>query len=421
MLQKDFDRIVCINLDRREDRYTEFEDRWKGVFQVKDIERVSAVDGKICKPPSWWRQGIGAWGCYRTHLAIIEDALVRGLNSVLFLEDDALPVEDFADKYVEAMANLPTNWEMVYFGGQHLKEKQQKPKSYNENWVVPYNVNRTHAYALRGEGLHKAYVHLNETKTWRNGHHIDHHYGLLHMTHRMVTYAANPWLVGQAESHSDIKGRVMPERYWDPSKVKKVVVVLGLHRSGSSCLAGVLHRLGVYMGDKFVGCERDGGHEAQWLARFCEWAMRHPAIRPRNGWQLRLQREVLHFARNHQLCGIKYPHLCRFAAHLEKVLDERMLVVTSDRPLEDSIESLVRRDGNRIKPEKLAATQRSLWEAKQTFLMTTRRPIHNVDYYALMRDPEAQTKKLAEFLGVPYTEDAAAYVEKRLEPTTCSI
>lgn len=31
------------------------------------------------------------------------------------------------------------------------------------------------------------------------------------------------------------------------------VIILGMHRSGTSIIAGVLHTLGVYMGNKFIG------------------------------------------------------------------------------------------------------------------------------------------------------------------------
>ncbi len=58
------------------------------------------------------------------------------------------------------------------------------------------------------------------------------------------------------------------------------VAVIGLHRSGSSCLAGVLHNLGVHMGEMLTGYEPTGGFEAAELMRICESAYPFPSTEP---------------------------------------------------------------------------------------------------------------------------------------------
>jgi len=57
------------------------------------------------------------------------------------------------------------------------------------------------------------------------------------------------------------------------------VCVLGLHRSGSSCTAMILHKLGIHMGDNLGGHENKngGGGEARRLAQICEQAVKFPS------------------------------------------------------------------------------------------------------------------------------------------------
>lgn len=59
-----FDRVVCINLDRRGDRWHRFQDNVASAgWPFVEIERFSAVDGHKVPSPGWWRAGGGAWGC----------------------------------------------------------------------------------------------------------------------------------------------------------------------------------------------------------------------------------------------------------------------------------------------------------------------------------------------------------------------
>ena len=120
-LKDSFEEVYCVTLDRRPDRWDQFMERVQSAgWPFQEIQKFQAVDGKLCKPPAYWTQGGGAWGCYRSHLRILEDCLNRGVKSVLFLEDDALPCEDFPAKAEKFLRHLPEDWGMIYLGGQHL-------------------------------------------------------------------------------------------------------------------------------------------------------------------------------------------------------------------------------------------------------------------------------------------------------------
>ncbi len=202
-----FDLAVVISLARRPDRLAAFYDRLGGRL---DALPYPAVDGQDDTPPAWWKTTPGAWGCYRSHRAVIDYAMAIDIDSILVLEDDATFVPDFADRL--AALELPADCGQLYLGGQHLTKPEPGPPGL----VRGRNVNRTHAYAVIGrEALATLQAHLRpDPALWTARHHVDHHYGILHRERRIGCYAASPWMCGQAEGLSDVDGRRRPGRMW---------------------------------------------------------------------------------------------------------------------------------------------------------------------------------------------------------------
>lgn len=214
----DFKHVVVVNLKRRNDRLIEFNKR------IKDMEwpfaqpiPFPAVDGSRVRGPEWFKSGIGAWGCYRSHLNILESALNEKLPTLAVFEDDAMFVPDFASKLADFLKALPPDWEQAYLGGQLLKKNEQPPVKVNECVIKPFNVNRTHAYLLRGLGIQKVYEWLCDTVTWQRDfpqHHVDHRMGKLHESGTINVYAPVEWLVGQAAGGSDVNGKRLSPRFF---------------------------------------------------------------------------------------------------------------------------------------------------------------------------------------------------------------
>lgn len=421
-----FDRVCVISLDRRSDRLAEFNARVPSDFPFGEIEFFKAIDGKKVKHPQWWRQGGGAWGCYSSHLRIIEESLNRGHDRVLIFEDDATFCDGFAEKATEYLAALPTGWIQAYFGGQHLKRPVSIPG--NEIVIQAQNINRTHAYAIGGRaGLLALYRHLTDTRDWRNGHHIDHHYGRLHRASVKGFYAPSEWLCGQADGTSDVCGKPLAERWWartrspaQPSPARSsgiFVPVIGLHRSGSSATAMMLHKLGVSMGDRLGGYEsrNGGGGEAVGVSAICERACRFPATKIKD--YERLARELtawIHRRRQRsggKPVGAKYPHLCAFGSILRNACGSDLRVVHCDRPLEDSIDSLKRRSRQctgwlAVSDQDAEAVQRWLWGEKNRFLSSLPADIVlTVRHDDIMSRPDRVAEEMISFLGVSPTKE----------------
>lgn len=218
-----FDKCYVISLARRPDRLQQFTDLVnKQDWPFPKPEVFAAVDGKLANPPAWWKAGSGAWGCYRSHLQVIENCLTQNISSVLILEDDAIPVHSLAADWARFEKLLPGNWGMIYLGGQHLR-KSHPPRTINEYWQVPWNVNRTHAYALRGETMRTVYKYLCDTTNWKSSQHIDHRLGALHQTGSLPLYSCTLWLFGQAEGRSDVSGKAENLRFWNRQRAGIVV------------------------------------------------------------------------------------------------------------------------------------------------------------------------------------------------------
>jgi hypothetical protein len=419
-----FDRVVVVNLARRPDRLADFRSRVPQGFPFGEVEAVDAIDGKRVRHPAWWRQGGGAWGCYRTHLRIIEDALQRGQEKVLIFEDDATFCDGFNAKALAYFDALPRGWLQAYLGGQHLR----RPEAIKESPLVlrATNINRTHAYAVNGrEGLLALYRHLTDTTDWMHGHHIDHHFGRLHRKSPTGFYTPREWLCGQASGTSDVACKPVEERWWtrtrEPvsSESGTFVAVVGLHRSGSSAVAMMLHKLGVSMGDRLGGYEdgNGGGGEAVGLAGICEWAARFPTVgiaRPRDEVQRRLSRWIEGRLTDRRIAGGKYPHLCAMGRELLAACGDRLRVIVCDRPLEESIESLQRRSRKSrgwlaVTDTQADAVQRWLWREREDFLAQVPGDrVLRLPWNRTQADPAAAVADIVEFLGIEPTPDQVA-------------
>jgi GR25 family glycosyltransferase involved in LPS biosynthesis len=427
-----FDAVFCINLDRRPNRWEEFKKALPKDWPFKTPERWGAVDGSTLALPHWWEKGNagkGAWGCYMSHMRLLEHCQQKGFKRVLILEDDCRFVEGFRETVAKMLATAPTDWEMMYLGGQHLRQSNAAPEMINEDWFVPHNVNRTHAFAIQNEGFNKVYKHGMETGSWFRGAHIDHHLGQGHEQKKWKTIVPKNWLASQGENKSDISHKQRREHLWAGAEdvcsknlrlsEEPFVPILGLHSSGSSCLAGVVHALGIHLGNVL-----NGNFEPNFMHHnLCRAMQEHiwsTQILPQNlgwleGWVNSRKAEA---KRKHVLAGAKHPLMLVSVDQLINAIGDNSKIIFSERPLEDSIRSMIKRgQRQRIKqpPEVLEAHQRWLWKHKEEVAEAF--PEHlRIDYYEVLENPVREAEKIAEFLGVVPSEEVLSEVIARVKP-----
>ena len=118
MLEKYFDKIYCINLDRRTDRWEHFLNQSKN-FGLNDFERISAIDGGKLNPSDFSSPlNQGELGLLLTTIKIFEDSIQNKYEKILILEDDCV-FENELNKIDLFFRSLPSDWDMIYFGGNH--------------------------------------------------------------------------------------------------------------------------------------------------------------------------------------------------------------------------------------------------------------------------------------------------------------
>jgi hypothetical protein len=123
------------------------------------------------------------------------------------------------------------------------------------------------------------------------------------------------------------------------------------------------------------------------------------------------------------VAGGKYPTLCRCQNQLENICGDKLRVIFVDRPLEDSIASIIKRTKGRQDPDALAACQKWLWDGKEHLaqLVDPKNQIR-VSYAEVLEDPDEQAKRIAEFCGLTApTEKTLAKVREHVKPEMKSI
>ena len=149
-----FDRIYVLNLHRRVSRWKEIENRLKR-FGIEH-ERFGATDGSTMKPiwekfnnPNFTTPNYLA--CAISHLSIYRDALEKGYNRILIIEDDVL-----INKNIHSLFDreIP-NWEDIFYLGYIPLSDDQSMWTYHivdryisEGIFIPRNLWGLYAYGL---------------------------------------------------------------------------------------------------------------------------------------------------------------------------------------------------------------------------------------------------------------------------------
>jgi GR25 family glycosyltransferase involved in LPS biosynthesis len=102
-----FDRIYCINLDKRKDRWEKSSDLFNE-YSI-DVTRVSGIED----PTLPWD------GLRRTIIGVFDTAIKEGLNRILILEDDIDWTNDSISGFDPCKNSLPDDWDMFYFSAAH--------------------------------------------------------------------------------------------------------------------------------------------------------------------------------------------------------------------------------------------------------------------------------------------------------------
>ena len=187
-LDKYFDRIVVINVQRRTDRLAQFNEEAKKIGFRFEIHY--AIDGK--------EVGIDPIVAGRlSHIEVLKS--IKDDERVLICEDDALFREDFNEALDSYMAELPKDWDIFYLGA--IKNETQPVNKY---WVKQVVSTGTQAYCVNPAKRDLFIQIAEEFDQW-----IDVAYRL--WADRTKAYIAHPNLVIQHDGFSDLRGELVSD------------------------------------------------------------------------------------------------------------------------------------------------------------------------------------------------------------------
>lgn len=143
-----FDHIYLLNLERRKDRLKKVQSTLEDI-KVSDYEVFKAIDGlAVCNTNSQLVTP-GVFGCYQSHISIMEDAVSKKYERVLVLEDDIIPHKNIK-KLSENLYQIPKDWSIIYLGASESSYKNEAIKM--ADYTKPYHPSRstdgTFAYGL---------------------------------------------------------------------------------------------------------------------------------------------------------------------------------------------------------------------------------------------------------------------------------
>jgi GR25 family glycosyltransferase involved in LPS biosynthesis len=199
VLSNYFDKVYCVNLNRRPDRWEKVCKEFERIG-IDEVERYEAIDGKefdwttIKYNPNLL---VGELGLIETHINLIKEAKEKNYKSVLIFEDDVYFTSEF-DKLDEYMAALPTNWDMIYLGGNH--SYGPIPLNVNDKILKLTKTFTTHCIAIK-DTLYDTIIAMTEGRKKQ----IDVYYADLQNIYNV--YGFTPNMALQTIDYSDIQNK----------------------------------------------------------------------------------------------------------------------------------------------------------------------------------------------------------------------
>jgi GR25 family glycosyltransferase involved in LPS biosynthesis len=237
-----FARIVCINLDRRPDRWARVRSRFAR-HGIGPVERFAAVDGSSVAVPEVWRGREGVYGCLRSHMEVVASARDRRTGDLLIFEDDVEFAADLGPRFERAMAQRPDDWDILYFGGIHA----ERPRPVGDSMARVSRTLSTFAYAIRARAF-DAFLEIDPTLPLP----IDDQ--LTRLQRRLACYCIFPHVAWVEADHSDIQGR--EDNHW----YIRESIVLGDH-----CLDDMEDAVALAIPTRAPGWRRVGASQIDFL------------------------------------------------------------------------------------------------------------------------------------------------------------
>jgi glycosyl transferase family 25 len=188
-----FDKALCINLDRRPDRWEESLKEFNKIG-IDNVKRISALDGKTIgyqKPYI----SLAETACVMSHIKALTYAKRKNMNSVFIAEDDIEFTDNFNEKFNEIEDRIPSDWQLLYLC---INPDSGEYNRIYDNFYKIKGCYSAHAILYKNEIFDKAIEFLEN-----NRYPADVSLGLLQS--HVNAYSVYPHLAYQRKDFSDIQ------------------------------------------------------------------------------------------------------------------------------------------------------------------------------------------------------------------------
>ncbi len=160
-----FDKIYCINLKERTDRWEECLKNFKK-YDITNYEQVEAT--KITSQLPNKRRG--QIGCAISFSKIFDTAIKNNNEKILIFEDDFEFVDDkenLFNKLNNSINDLPQDWDSLFLGGTLVNDYGHIPiKKYSNTLYKLNSAHCLHAVAFSKKGLLKIKKFFEKNENW---------------------------------------------------------------------------------------------------------------------------------------------------------------------------------------------------------------------------------------------------------------
>ena len=115
-----FDKIYCINLDSREDRWESVQKEFDKVGILNKVKRISAVTKQEVpydpRPVKGKSDLLGAFACSLSHEKCLKNAVENDYSNYLVFEDDVCFKNYDSEIFSIALNEIPCNWDVFLLG-----------------------------------------------------------------------------------------------------------------------------------------------------------------------------------------------------------------------------------------------------------------------------------------------------------------
>lgn len=111
-----FDNIYCINLSKDFERWDNMQklfnhfnikvDKWVGTTDTLFKKYIQCINDSSLKSTYM--------ACANSHISIMEDALAKGYEKILIMEDDIVPDKSINERFDSFIKEVPQNWDLLY-------------------------------------------------------------------------------------------------------------------------------------------------------------------------------------------------------------------------------------------------------------------------------------------------------------------